>query len=255
MAKRKKTQSVEDFHREQMARQEQWRRDAAPPGFDYAGTVGVDSGQVWVGDPCYIIGDNPVSWDQYTDALDYTKTTQPVAGGMVVSSGYGDGVYSVYVRRTKEGRVAEMRIRFIGDEDSRMPPPPPPSSSPPTPPAPENHSFSPEEAREVEDILERAIRHGGDEYDGSTWLTVVVSKPVAQGLLFLADDAGDYSPEEGGEGYTLTGMDEHYRRWFVNVEVRCDNCTSGLYSRCYGCFDETGIGCDHGHTLCEECLR
>lgn len=38
--------------------------------------------------------------------------------GVVVSSGYGDGCYPVMVRRDpKSGRIAEMKVVFIGTED------------------------------------------------------------------------------------------------------------------------------------------
>lgn len=36
--------------------------------------------------------------------------------GVSVVTGYGDGVYNVYVRRNDKGRVIEARVVFIEDE-------------------------------------------------------------------------------------------------------------------------------------------
>lgn len=35
--------------------------------------------------------------------------------GMVTNSGFGDGIYPVYIRRAKNGRVAEVVIKFMED--------------------------------------------------------------------------------------------------------------------------------------------
>lgn len=35
--------------------------------------------------------------------------------GFVTSTGYGDGVYPVYIRKDKDGRVAELVIKFMED--------------------------------------------------------------------------------------------------------------------------------------------
>ncbi|NDE78920.1 MAG: DUF4241 domain-containing protein [Chitinophagaceae bacterium] len=36
---------------------------------------------------------------------------------VVFSSGYGDGVYPVYVQYNDDGRVAKVLIEFIGDDE------------------------------------------------------------------------------------------------------------------------------------------
>ena len=97
-----------------------------------AGHVGVDSGQVMVGDPCYLkewkdegfnssapfVG--PFSFD-YDGACRATCSDAMVGqlGGyhtaVAVSSGYGDGTYPVYVEKNPEGRVVAMHVYF--DED------------------------------------------------------------------------------------------------------------------------------------------
>lgn len=86
------------------------------------GSVGVDAGMVWVGDPCYLSGEAslrscpprpiPSQWDQFCAWLTGAVTQQHPLG-MVIRSGYGDGEYPVSVRLTAEGQVAEMRVMFI----------------------------------------------------------------------------------------------------------------------------------------------
>ena len=95
-----------------------------------AGQIGIDSGQAMVGDPCYI--DN---WDtnkndewniegkegQYsyhgasatTLANSYGELGNATA--VVFNTGYGDGVYPVYVQMNDDGRVSKVVIDFEGD--------------------------------------------------------------------------------------------------------------------------------------------
>lgn len=95
-------------------RNESWER---------VGEIGVDAGIVMVGDPCYVNAtDHPIkNWPKFCDSL-VGDTTQlnyrhGSAGlGVVVSSGYGDGVYPVYIRREK-GVIAEMKVVFVGEDD------------------------------------------------------------------------------------------------------------------------------------------
>ena len=99
------------------------------------GDVWVDSGTIAVGDPCYTAGPDattPVkSWDDFlaktwpmtfggakgTDAERnaemFVANVMGEAGvGVVVSSGYGDGVYPVYIRKNAEGRVMGVMVDF-----------------------------------------------------------------------------------------------------------------------------------------------
>jgi hypothetical protein len=98
--------------------------------WEEVGVVGVDAGLVWIGDPCYILHpENPPeeigkTWIDFCDKLDWEETTHQFRYdnggeglGVVVSSGYGDGTYPVFVRRTRDGRVAEVRVVFISRED------------------------------------------------------------------------------------------------------------------------------------------
>jgi len=114
------------------------------------GRVAVDAGLMWVGDPCYVIGkvgdsdeerSKVESWNQawygkdgsFCDTLermdaeraedDPARNTvypfepgQKVATGIAVSSGWGDGVYPVYVEY--EGRrVKSVTVEFMEDDE------------------------------------------------------------------------------------------------------------------------------------------
>lgn len=101
------------------------------------GTVYVDAGCVMVGDPCYTQGtdatDHVESWDEFlretwpnvfggfgqinhaAQMEDAVNALGKPGLGIVVSSGYGDGEYPVYVTR-KNGRIASLTVVFIDDE-------------------------------------------------------------------------------------------------------------------------------------------
>jgi hypothetical protein len=98
------------------------------------GEIGVDAGLCWIGDPCYILHADPKpiaigkDWDQFCAILhddnQYPTCKQFAydmghAGlGVVVSTGYGDGVYPVYAEFNNEGRVAKVCVEFIDDEET-----------------------------------------------------------------------------------------------------------------------------------------
>ncbi len=91
-------------------------------GWDFAGTVAVESGHVLVTDPCYAArlgGEFREAADAFT--LDPKKDAWGV--GLVKETGvelgilartpYGDGVYGVYVRRSDDGaRITHLLIDF-----------------------------------------------------------------------------------------------------------------------------------------------
>jgi len=95
--------------------------------WEQVGTIGVDAGLCWVGDPCYCVtpdaNNHPArTWQEFCDKLQ-AKEVKGVAQwdyamghsglGVSVSTGYGDGEYPVYIRRNEEGRIAEVRVKFI----------------------------------------------------------------------------------------------------------------------------------------------
>lgn len=114
------------------------------PEYDWrlAGYCGVDAGLIMIGDPCYVIGPNPSNvmledWDTFIAWLheedpEFDPSDEPVnkqmpfrlghdGAGVVFESGYGDGVYPVYIA-IKDcdqwgKRIAEARIVFIDPEE------------------------------------------------------------------------------------------------------------------------------------------
>ena len=99
-------------------------------GWTKVGQVGVDAGILYLGDPCYVlhqeepppeIGKN---WADFCDKLSddcYTSTQIGKCTGVVVSTGVGDGLYSVYVKYSDLGswgkRVKEVKVVFLDDSD------------------------------------------------------------------------------------------------------------------------------------------
>ena len=94
------------------------------PKWEQVGVIGVDAGLCWIGDPSYCVTpdatEHPAkNWNEFCDiikdkdvhAFPYKKGHPGL--GVVVSTGYGDGVYPVFVRRNAEGRIAEVRVRFV----------------------------------------------------------------------------------------------------------------------------------------------
>lgn len=87
------------------------------------GSIGVDAGCILVVDPCYVL---PRASDG-TAGLDYEHATgldlpvfpdEPVrelpdvpGGGLLVSTGYGDGLYPVYATY-RDGRVMGLFVDF-----------------------------------------------------------------------------------------------------------------------------------------------
>jgi len=99
----------------------------------YAGSFAVDSGQAMVGDPCYLdrweVWEDETSFDHEGHAGEYGylgacgRTLKDTFGqlgsadAVVFSTGYGDGLYPVYVQLNEDGRVTKVVIDFEGDLD------------------------------------------------------------------------------------------------------------------------------------------
>lgn len=97
-----------------------------------AGTIGVDAGICWIGDPCYILHAEPApkeigeTWSDFCDILTKIEkktgeSTHSQIGrgtGVVVSTGYGDGSYPVYIELDSSGRVARAIVDFTGGDDN-----------------------------------------------------------------------------------------------------------------------------------------
>ena len=92
--------------------------------FVKVGSVAVDSGQIMLIDPCYIKADFESEFNA-PPALNYAgacraSLSEDKCGefgglGFCTSSGYGDGLYPVYVKYDTSGRIAEVKIKFITD--------------------------------------------------------------------------------------------------------------------------------------------
>ena len=96
-----------------------------------AGVIGVDAGMCWIGDPCYCAtpdaNEHPApTWGQFCgnlrdldrDGYQQFYFSRGHEGlGVAVSTGYGDGCYPVSIRRTEDGRVAGVRVDFVGEDD------------------------------------------------------------------------------------------------------------------------------------------
>jgi hypothetical protein len=93
-----------------------------------AGAVTVDSGQIMLGDPCYLD-----EWQSKYDKFDEYKNSKGqysylgaahaslsdegygelgTGSAVVVSSGYGDGYYPVYVKLNEDNRISMALIDF-----------------------------------------------------------------------------------------------------------------------------------------------
>ena len=112
--------------------------------WEYIGTIGVDSGQMMLSDPSYVkdfadsddveklldsIKDGSDDSYSYIGACSQSNTPQQAGVlvndigaelGVVCSSGFGDGLYPVFVKRHDFGddgkRVVEMKIEFVNEE-------------------------------------------------------------------------------------------------------------------------------------------
>lgn len=91
------------------------------------GSINVDAGLCWVGDPCYVMGNDAShhpaeTWRKFCDELSARKKKGVAEWGegigVTVETGYGDGTYPVEVKRNEEGRIMAMRVVFIDDYDS-----------------------------------------------------------------------------------------------------------------------------------------
>jgi hypothetical protein len=92
-------------------------------GYEYLGTVGVDSGQLIVGDPSFLLrteqsGDR--SWQpSHEEIMEATREVKAAAIqtskrgtsiAVVFDSGYGDGQYNVFGKLNEDGRIVEVVI-------------------------------------------------------------------------------------------------------------------------------------------------
>jgi hypothetical protein len=103
---------------------------------EYAGSFAVDSGQAIVGDPCYLD-----EWKKWEDGTPFDHESHKGeygylgasgvtladnfgqlggASAVAFSTGYGDGLYPVYVKLNDDGRVGMVIIDFDGELDDEQ---------------------------------------------------------------------------------------------------------------------------------------
>jgi len=94
------------------------------------GVIGVDAGLCWLGDPCYVFGDQDAehkwnTWmdfvetikaDQYPTTQQYNYNLGHPGLGVLVSTGWGDGVYPVFAE-IEDGRVKRVTVDFDYEGD------------------------------------------------------------------------------------------------------------------------------------------
>ncbi len=71
---------------------------------EYIGTVGVDSGQLLISDPCYV--------SKGLEPFEYEGTHCQVLNGWALSFGFkqGDGTYDVYAKKDSNGRITKIEV-------------------------------------------------------------------------------------------------------------------------------------------------
>ena len=105
-------------------------------GLILAGTIAIDSGQAMVGDPCYLD-----TFEHWADGTPFNHAEKAGEYGylgscgvtlkdgfgqlgesqaVVFSTGYGDGLYPVYVKLNDDGRVSKVVIDFDGELDEEQ---------------------------------------------------------------------------------------------------------------------------------------
>ncbi len=118
---------------------------------ELVGTCGIDSGLIWIGDPCYIrqhpqlycggqtvldgkqpkevrsfMGKNEIAYDNKAKGIKLPDRwnelckkldgePQEMYSGIITTNHIGDGGFPVYVYKNKEGRVTKMEIVFRYD--------------------------------------------------------------------------------------------------------------------------------------------
>lgn len=106
-------------------------------GWKLVGTMGVDAGLCWIGDPCYIIHADSIAkslgknWSEFCDTLldpeggphsmlehkSYDFEMGHEGLGVVVGTGHGDGSYPVYAQIV-DGRCMRVLADFDEAEDN-----------------------------------------------------------------------------------------------------------------------------------------
>lgn len=91
------------------------------------GEIGVDAGIVWIGDPCYVFHNEDglpstlgEDWIEFCEKLGVVNQAYKSFNfelgheglGVCITPTHGEGVYPVYARFNKEGRITQVFIDF-----------------------------------------------------------------------------------------------------------------------------------------------
>jgi hypothetical protein len=84
------------------------------------GYIGVDSGTVMVGDPCYVVPDE--IWSDWCHEFDRNgghdnRMAEMDDGYLAITTPHGDGSYPVKARRNNRGQIVELRIQLGWDDE------------------------------------------------------------------------------------------------------------------------------------------
>lgn len=92
--------------------------------WENAGYISVDAGLCWIGDPCYIVGDDASSkfntWEEFLEKItdidkeghvELPHQNSQIPGLGVACTTGGDGCYPVYVQK-RNGRVVAVKVVF-----------------------------------------------------------------------------------------------------------------------------------------------
>lgn len=102
--------------------------------WEHVGVVSVDSGRIWIGDPCYVLDPDPThrpraigaddaGFEAFMESLgnNEAKAFNHDVGreglGVCIPSSLGDGVFPVQIHRNADGDVTTVVITLIRDED------------------------------------------------------------------------------------------------------------------------------------------
>lgn len=96
---------------------------------EQVGEICVDAGLCWIGDPCYFWRDEEKqpttgklgTWEDMVKQV-YPTLHQAIPHdfdglGVVVPTGMGDGIYPVFATFNKDGRVTEVTVQFLNEDE------------------------------------------------------------------------------------------------------------------------------------------
>ena len=92
--------------------------------WEVAGFVPVDSGTLLISDPCYAVRNvagkevTDKQWSTFCERLWSLETSGRIKPGAAMDLGYvatgfgGDGYYPIEIKKSKNGLIKELRVRF-----------------------------------------------------------------------------------------------------------------------------------------------